>query len=56
MLTIPEEISPKAASEPEEPEVSAATEWATLVESIRAGDQDGVLQRHAEHPAMQLVE
>jgi RNA polymerase sigma-70 factor (ECF subfamily) len=47
MLTIPEEVSPKTASEPEEPEVSAATEWATLVESIRAGDQDAMTQLYA---------
>jgi RNA polymerase sigma-70 factor, ECF subfamily len=47
MLTIPAEISPKAGSEPEDPDVSAATEWARLVDSIRAGDQDAMTQLYA---------
>jgi RNA polymerase sigma-70 factor, ECF subfamily len=44
MLTIPEEMSPKAGSEPEDPEVSAVSEWTSLVDSIRAGDQDAMTQ------------
>ena len=47
MLTIPEEMSPKAGSEPEDPEVPAVTEWTSLVDSIRAGDQDAMTQLYA---------
>jgi RNA polymerase sigma-70 factor, ECF subfamily len=44
MLTLPEEISPKASLEPEEPAVASSSDWASLVENIRAGDQDAMAQ------------
>jgi RNA polymerase sigma-70 factor (ECF subfamily) len=47
MLTIDENIGPKPDTESEDPEVSAASEWASLVESIRAGDQDAMTQLYA---------
>ena len=47
MLTIPEETIPSATPEPEEPENPASTEWAKLVESIRAGDQEAMTQLYA---------
>lgn len=47
MLTIPEETIPSANPEPGEPENPASTEWAKLVESIRAGDQEAMTQLYA---------
>ena len=47
MLTIPEETIPSATPEPGEPENPASTEWAKLVESIRAGDQEAMTQLYA---------
>jgi len=47
MLTIPTETIPGAAPEPPEPENTAATEWANLVESIRAGDQAAMTQLYS---------
>lgn len=47
MLTIPEEINVKASPETDDVDVSAATEWAGLVESIRAGDQAAMTQLYA---------
>ena len=50
MLTIPEETIPSVNPEPADPEGfappegAAAKEWAGLVESIRAGDQDAMTQ------------
>jgi RNA polymerase sigma-70 factor (ECF subfamily) len=47
MLAFPEETIPKADPEPADPESVATTEWASLVESIRAGDQDAMTQLYA---------
>ena len=47
MSTIPEEAIPSATPEPGEPENPASTEWAKLVESIRAGDQEAMTQLYA---------
>ena len=47
MLTIPQETIPSAAPEPAEPVNAAAAEWAKLVESIRAGDQEAMTQLYA---------
>ena len=47
MLTIPEETIPSATPEAGEPENPASTEWAKLVESIRAGDQEAMTQLYA---------
>ena len=44
MLTIPDETIPSGNPEPADPEGVAAKEWAGLVESIRAGDQDAMTQ------------
>lgn len=47
MLTIPEETIPKANLEPEDPERVTPSEWADMVENIRAGDQDAMTQLYA---------
>jgi len=47
MLTIPEEIAPKVNPEAPEPDNVAFKEWSSLVESIRAGDQDAMSQLYA---------
>ncbi len=47
MLTIPDEIIPKANLDPEDPERVTPSEWAEMVENIRAGDQDAMTQLYA---------